>query len=61
MKKATFSSKSSSNAQCQKCLKHGHWTYECKNPVIVYKSRPTRTQQLKNIELSKENKKDQFN
>ncbi|KTW29895.1 hypothetical protein T552_01098 [Pneumocystis carinii B80] len=56
MKKATFSSNSSSNAQCQKCLKHGHWTYECKNPIIVYKSRPTRTQLLRNNVSSNQNK-----
>lgn len=31
---------------CQRCLQTGHWTYECKN-APVYKSRPTRTQQLK--------------
>ncbi|QSL65037.1 hypothetical protein MERGE_002341 [Pneumocystis wakefieldiae] len=61
MKKTSFLSNSTSNAQCQKCLKHGHWTYECKNPIIVYKSRPTRTQQLKNIDSSKENKKNKFN
>lgn len=32
---------------CQRCLQPGHWTYQCKNEA-VYKSRPTRTQQLKN-------------
>eukprot|EP00850_Spirogloea_muscicola_P004009 SM000017S02749 [mRNA] locus=s17:12487:13826:- [translate_table: standard] len=36
--------------QCQKCLKLGHWTYECKNDR-VYASRPTRTQQLKHPRL----------
>ncbi|KAI9093735.1 zinc knuckle-domain-containing protein [Phlyctochytrium arcticum] len=32
--------------QCQKCLGHGHWTYECKATSTPYVSRPTRTQQL---------------
>eukprot|EP00243_Klebsormidium_subtile_P002107 TRINITY_DN14004_c0_g1_i1.p1 TRINITY_DN14004_c0_g1~~TRINITY_DN14004_c0_g1_i1.p1 ORF type:complete len:313 (+),score=54.59 TRINITY_DN14004_c0_g1_i1:196-1134(+) len=35
---------------CQKCLKAGHWTYECKNER-VYIARPTRTQQLKHPKL----------
>ena len=30
---------------CQKCLKSGHWTYECKEPK-VYASRPSRSAQL---------------
>ncbi len=32
--------------QCQKCLKFGHWTYECKNPS-AYLYRPSRTTLLK--------------
>ncbi|KAG4302966.1 hypothetical protein PCK1_000909 [Pneumocystis canis] len=56
MYKTPVPSISNSNAQCQKCLKHGHWTYECKNPVNIYKSRPTRTQQLKHSILSQEKK-----
>lgn len=30
---------------CQRCLQHGHWTYQCKN-AAVYKARPSRTKQL---------------
>ncbi|CAG8781642.1 4922_t:CDS:2, partial [Gigaspora margarita] len=41
----TSGTKASPKTQCQKCLEYGHWTYECKNER-VYKSRPTRTQQL---------------
>ena len=36
--------------KCQKCLKEGHWTYECRNER-VYKYRPSRTAVLKNPEL----------
>ena len=32
--------------QCQRCLKYGHWTYECKNEV-AYLYRPSRTMQYK--------------
>ncbi|KAJ7134609.1 zinc knuckle-domain-containing protein [Mycena epipterygia] len=32
---------------CQKCLKTGHFIYECKSPR-PYVSRPSRTQQLEN-------------
>lgn len=28
--------------QCQKCLRYGHWTYECKNNE-TYLYRPSRT------------------
>ncbi|KTW26497.1 uncharacterized protein T551_03414 [Pneumocystis jirovecii RU7] len=56
MQKTPFSSNYKVNAFCQKCLKHGHWTYECKNSII-YKSRPTRTQELKNAMLQKNLKK----
>ncbi|KAI8094953.1 zinc knuckle-domain-containing protein [Gilbertella persicaria] len=38
--------KASTSTQCQRCLEHGHWTYECKKDRS-YKVRPTRTQQLK--------------
>ncbi|KAK9864988.1 hypothetical protein WJX84_006966 [Apatococcus fuscideae] len=44
---ATSASAGKASAQCQKCLQHGHWTYECKNAPI-YHSRPSRTQQLLN-------------
>ncbi|KAF1807567.1 zinc knuckle-domain-containing protein [Mucor lusitanicus] len=40
------SKKASTSTQCQRCLEHGHWTYECKKDRS-YKVRPTRTQQLK--------------
>ncbi|GAA5798024.1 zinc knuckle-domain-containing protein [Helicostylum pulchrum] len=43
---ANSSKKASTATQCQKCLEHGHWTYECKKERS-YKVRPTRTQQLK--------------
>ncbi|KAL7007272.1 hypothetical protein EMMF5_003111 [Cystobasidiomycetes sp. EMM_F5] len=39
--------KGSADVRCQNCLKMGHYSYECKNPTI-YKSRPSRTQQLLN-------------
>ncbi|CAO3654756.1 unnamed protein product [Mucor hiemalis] len=38
--------KAATTTQCQKCLEHGHWTYECKKDRS-YRVRPTRTQQLK--------------
>ncbi|CAI5721905.1 hypothetical protein KXD40_004581 [Peronospora effusa] len=44
------SSASSAAAMCQKCLRAGHWTYECKNEA-VYVQRPSRSQQLKNPKL----------
>jgi hypothetical protein len=34
-------------ARCQKCLRSGHWTYECKNPP-TYVSRPSRSALIKN-------------
>ncbi|KAL7419577.1 hypothetical protein Q5752_005489 [Cryptotrichosporon argae] len=37
--------RSSANTRCQKCLKLGHATYECKN-ARPYVSRPSRTAQL---------------
>ncbi|KAK2012652.1 hypothetical protein LZ32DRAFT_303230 [Colletotrichum eremochloae] len=41
------------NVQCQKCLKRGHYSYECKEPAQTrpYVSRPSRTQQLRNPKL----------
>lgn len=41
------------NIQCQKCLKRGHYSYECKTPVQErpYVPRPSRTQQLRNPSL----------
>ncbi|OWZ04240.1 hypothetical protein PHMEG_00023888 [Phytophthora megakarya] len=44
------SSASITAAMCQKCLRPGHWTYECKNEA-VYVQRPSRSQQLKNPKL----------
>jgi hypothetical protein len=32
--------------QCQKCLRYGHWTYECKNPT-TYLYRPSRSSMLR--------------
>ncbi|KAM0669212.1 hypothetical protein ACQRIU_002774 [Beauveria bassiana] len=41
------------NVQCQKCLKRGHYSYECKTTAQErpYVSRPSRTQQLRNPKL----------
>ncbi|KAJ7175846.1 zinc knuckle-domain-containing protein [Mycena filopes] len=39
--------RASQSTVCQKCLKNGHFTYECKN-TRPYVSRPSRTQQLEN-------------
>ncbi|KAI8966596.1 zinc knuckle-domain-containing protein [Daldinia sp. FL1419] len=41
------------NVQCQKCLKKGHYSYECKAAAQErpYVSRPSRTQQLLNPKL----------
>ncbi|KAK3378282.1 zinc knuckle-domain-containing protein [Podospora didyma] len=41
------------NVQCQKCLKRGHYSYECKAPPQErpYVPRPSRTQQLFNPKL----------
>ncbi|KAH7488843.1 hypothetical protein PRIC1_007012 [Phytophthora ramorum] len=51
------SSASSAAAMCQKCLRPGHWTYECKNEA-VYVQRPSRSQQLKNPKLRQPFNKD---
>lgn len=42
------------NVQCQKCLKRGHYSYECKAQLLErpYKARPSRTQQLLNPKLA---------
>ncbi|KAL5120133.1 hypothetical protein ACEQ8H_001958 [Pleosporales sp. CAS-2024a] len=41
-------SRASADTLCQKCLKRGHYSYECKAPAQErpYHSRPSRTQQL---------------
>jgi len=41
------------NVQCQKCLKRGHYSYECKasSQERPYVSRPSRSQQLRNPKL----------
>ncbi|KAH8785731.1 zinc knuckle-domain-containing protein [Diaporthe sp. PMI_573] len=41
------------NVQCQKCLKRGHYSYECKVQLQErpYNPRPSRTQQLLNPKL----------
>lgn len=46
-------SKASADTLCQKCLKRGHYSYECKATAQErpYKSRPSRTQQLLNPKL----------
>lgn len=43
-----------SNVQCQKCLKRGHYSYECKATTQErpYVPRPSRTQQLLNPKLA---------
>jgi hypothetical protein len=47
-------SKASSTTLCQKCLKRGHFSYECKasQQDRPYISRPSRTQQLANPKLA---------
>ncbi|KAI0407651.1 zinc knuckle-domain-containing protein [Xylaria palmicola] len=42
------------NVQCQKCLKRGHYSYECKTSTQErpYIPRPSRTQQLLNPKLA---------
>ncbi|KAG7120650.1 hypothetical protein HYQ44_005146 [Verticillium longisporum] len=41
------------NVCCQKCLKRGHYSYECKEPAQArpYVPRPSRTQQLRDPKL----------
>ena len=50
----TGQSKASPSTTCQKCLKKGHYSYECKESVQTrpYVSRPSRTQQLLNPKLA---------
>ncbi|KAH7094810.1 zinc knuckle-domain-containing protein [Paraphoma chrysanthemicola] len=49
----TGRSKASADTLCQKCLKRGHYSYECKATTQErpYASRPSRTQQLLNPKL----------
>lgn len=49
----TSRSKASADTLCQKCLKKGHYSYECKATAQErpYQSRPSRTQQLLNPKL----------
>ncbi|KAF9533104.1 zinc knuckle-domain-containing protein [Crepidotus variabilis] len=42
--------RATSSTICQKCLKTGHYTYECKS-TRPYVSRPSRTQQLENPKI----------
>ena len=46
-------SKATPQTLCQKCLKRGHYSYECKSSAQErpYSSRPSRTQQLTNPKL----------
>lgn len=46
-------SKANPQTLCQKCLKRGHYSYECKSSTQErpYASRPSRTQQLTNPKL----------
>ena len=46
-------SKATSETRCQKCLKYGHYSYECKTSAAErpYAPRPSRMQQLMNPEL----------
>ncbi|KAF2127060.1 hypothetical protein P153DRAFT_398434 [Dothidotthia symphoricarpi CBS 119687] len=52
-KPGTGRSKASADTLCQKCLKRGHYSYECKATTQErpYVSRPSRTQQLLNPKL----------
>jgi len=45
-------SKASASTTCQKCLKRGHYSYECKAVARPYVSRPSRTQQLLDPKLA---------
>ncbi|KAL7266379.1 hypothetical protein RUND412_011075 [Rhizina undulata] len=53
---STSTSKATPNTRCQKCLKLGHYSYECKSSATErpYVSRPSRTQQLYNPRLRQE-------
>lgn len=49
----------SNNAQCQKCLEKGHWTYQCTRKR-KYVERPSRTQLLeKRIKQLQKNQEDE--
>jgi len=39
--------------QCQKCLRFGHFTYECKNER-TYTTKPSRSEEFRNPKLSRE-------
>lgn len=47
-------SKAAATTLCQKCLKRGHYSYECKSATQErpYASRPSRTQQMLNPKLA---------
>jgi len=54
----------STNAQCQKCLEKGHWTYECTRKR-KYVERPSRTQilekRIKKIQKDREDEEKNAN
>ena len=50
MQRESHKLEKSGQQQCQKCLRYGHWTYECKNDH-AYLYRPSRTTMLKNPDL----------
>ncbi len=54
----------SSNAQCQKCLEKGHWTYQCTRKR-KYVERPSRTQllekRIKQLQKSQEDEEKNAN
>ncbi|QIW97380.1 hypothetical protein AMS68_002898 [Peltaster fructicola] len=54
MLKRAGASKAAPSTQCQKCLKRGHYSYECTGSQQdrPYASRPSRTQQLLNPKLA---------
>ncbi|KAF2721464.1 hypothetical protein K431DRAFT_224268 [Polychaeton citri CBS 116435] len=49
----TGATKATASTLCQKCLKRGHYTYECTaaQQDRPYMSRPSRSQQLSNPKL----------
>ncbi|KDQ62438.1 hypothetical protein JAAARDRAFT_121951 [Jaapia argillacea MUCL 33604] len=47
-RRAANNPRASSSTICQKCLRTGHFTYECTAAARPYLSRPSRTQQLEN-------------
>ncbi|KAI8458290.1 hypothetical protein BY996DRAFT_6430261 [Phakopsora pachyrhizi] len=50
----TGSGKASQSTRCQKCEKFGHFTYNCPVKAVPYKSRPSRTQQLINPKVKRQ-------